>query len=580
MALEDYVVKHEAQLASAFKGKKHLKDVPEDAKLAADRYHIDKVMAGTNYLHGDGLFPLKSNGQLIDLNGKVTADGTSMTVKVNDYLALIDGYFLGDRNLNANNFEMVAIEPADGSYDRIDLICLKPAVDGNGKRQHTKGDAFVVKGTPSAVPIPDEVPEGSILLAKVTVKAGATVITNDDIEDARDWLWDIDELATTTSKIIEVKLKEALKQNFANYINFARTNWKIDAVQKAAGNSLYNGFVDVFAKADGIDDTLSSNWSLDSVNQKVKTAFSIPMENAVGLYHMDEEEGDLIVDWSGKGNHGLIYGPCISRVDGRFGRGLLFAPDGVHGMGVGIDASGINLTQGMSVIMSVNPTALVYSWGAVVFAYQYDRSDYGVALVISGGHPYVMLRGRGGVNVMPQDTLPLNQWSSLGFKIDMAVKMVSLFLNGTRIVNSYQPDLVIPAAPEIVLGADFNRGKYKFTAPYFAHRGYIDEVGIFDTAVDDAVFSDFANAPLDSGTGDAVVVTKAYDMGSSKDSVFLYAEATAGVTFELSRDNGTTWTAATNGTMVDLSAQPAGQQLRVRATIPAGESLDNLSVWW
>ena len=207
MAIENYVAKHEIQLKGALEGRKHLENVTnEDEKLQKDRVHIDEVMANTNYLHGDGLFPLRDgNRNLIDSNGKVTATGNTRTVTINDYLALIDGYRLGNKVLDSNKVFVVNIEVSSPTLDRIDIICLKPSLDISGNKQHTHGDVYVIKGVSATIPVAPSVLDGSILLAKVKVNKGTTVVLNTDIIDSRDFLLDIDDLNSNLGqRVIEV----------------------------------------------------------------------------------------------------------------------------------------------------------------------------------------------------------------------------------------------------------------------------------------------------------------------------------------------------------------------------------------
>ena len=77
-----------------------------------------------------------------------------------------------------------ALAPADSTNDRFDLVValvLDEAYSGTA----SKWDLQVVPGTASPTPVEPDVPANALVLAKVTVHAGADKITDADIEDRR-----------------------------------------------------------------------------------------------------------------------------------------------------------------------------------------------------------------------------------------------------------------------------------------------------------------------------------------------------------------------------------------------------------
>jgi hypothetical protein len=148
----------------------------------------DRTQADTNFLHGDGVFPVRdANGLLNAENAKVQAQSpAAMAVDVLDGLALVDGFTLGNRTVGGSVAASVAVTAADPTNPRIDIVVVSPPDNGSGNRVNSgefKNATFeVIAGTPAATPVAPSAPDGKILLAKVTVGAGATTITDADIK--------------------------------------------------------------------------------------------------------------------------------------------------------------------------------------------------------------------------------------------------------------------------------------------------------------------------------------------------------------------------------------------------------------
>jgi len=114
-------------------------------------------------------------------------------------------------------------------------------------------------------------------------------------------------------------------------------------------------------------------------------------------------------------------------------------------------------------------------------------------------------------------------------------------------------------------------------------KGLIDDVAIIERSLSDEEVAYYANAPLvgvSNEGDDAIVITNAYDADSAPDTVMVIAEDAGNVSYEVSRDDGVTWTAANKNEETDISAQPEGTKMRVKAIIPNGSVLDNIALIW
>jgi len=115
----------------------------------------------------------------------VTQNGTpNMSVNMGIGRAFISGnsslvqgayVFTNDAVLN------VVIAPADATNGRRDLVCAQVRETIEDASGFNDARAFVVTGTPAAVPVDPAIPAGCLVLARVTVAAAVTSITNANI---------------------------------------------------------------------------------------------------------------------------------------------------------------------------------------------------------------------------------------------------------------------------------------------------------------------------------------------------------------------------------------------------------------
>ncbi|MNP04499.1 hypothetical protein D3C76_964140 [compost metagenome] len=75
-----------------------------------------------------------------------------------------------------------------------------------------------------------------------------------------------------------------------------------------------------------------------------------------------------------------------------------------------------------------------------------------------------------------------------------------------------------------------------------------------------------------------VSVTK--PSGKDVDSIIPIAQYSGDVTFEVSRDGGTSFTPAVKDRVTDMIGTPSGREIVVKAKIPYGASLDAWGAIW
>lgn len=571
MPIEDFVAKHESQISEQLKGRKHLIGLTEDAKLAADRLHIDKVISNTTSLHGNGLFPLKdANGLLLDLNGKVLPSGSLMEVLVHDYLALIDGYILGNRVLDASYIEKVVISPSE-SQSRIDLICLKPSLDTKGNRQHTYGDIYVVKGVASLNPAIPSIPTGSIPLAEIFVEAGITSISLSSITDRRIYLKNIDELI---SKIEEVKNSIGLETGLSNLnamVNIAKVNFKVDSYHNSSMNNLFKGFVDVFSDDSGIDLNLSQFLSLNQELKRLEVATSFDPEME-GYWRFNEESGSVVLDSSGKERHGVLSGDII-RVSGLLNKALKFNTGNVNATCIGLPiftVSGwINRTVNVG-YENINSLG-VYGAGQNTQNWLISAApNYQILFRIQTtlGTTY---------NLWSTNALNLNNWNFVLGTYDGTT--MKLFING--ILNS---SLVLPVNDRtpITVSNSFSMKAGSGTQ--------IDDVRIYGRTLNqneiDFLYNNGIGTEQDFAvlSDTATFISTPHEVSEIVSSVLLVADESGqsnnDILYFISRDNGTSWLSILKNQITDISSLTEGSSIRIKVIIPKGKNLENISLWW
>lgn len=136
-------------------------------------YNASQMNEPYKHIVSNGVVPNPSNSLLV-----VPGDG--MSVVVNSGFALI-----GTGWIRVNGSETITLDPAESTLKRIDMICLRWD-DTDSVRT---GTITYKKGTPASSPVAPTLEKNDLVeefcLAKISVNAGATSITNAMITDTR-----------------------------------------------------------------------------------------------------------------------------------------------------------------------------------------------------------------------------------------------------------------------------------------------------------------------------------------------------------------------------------------------------------
>lgn len=136
-------------------------------------YNASQMNEPYKHLVSNGVVPNPSNSLLV-------SPGNGMSVVVNSGFALI-----GTGWIRVNGSETITLDSAEATLKRIDMICLRWD-DTDSVRS---GTIVYKKGTPASSPVAPTLEKNNLIeelcLAKITINAGATSITNAMITDTR-----------------------------------------------------------------------------------------------------------------------------------------------------------------------------------------------------------------------------------------------------------------------------------------------------------------------------------------------------------------------------------------------------------
>jgi predicted nucleic acid-binding Zn-ribbon protein len=191
-------------------------DINSQIREAPDFDVLTVVQSNTDYLHGDGFWPL-----YMDKMAKVTP-GTGLNIRIADYYALVDGYKLFTRGLRTLKWDKyITINIPSTWVGKGDFyLLLRPKflknvdLDGDGIaetpiKEHGTGEFYFDTTIPS---------DGAIPVAKLNIPAGTTQITESMIDNSvKVWLPDIQKSLREMKKYVDEAVERA-KREIYNYI--------------------------------------------------------------------------------------------------------------------------------------------------------------------------------------------------------------------------------------------------------------------------------------------------------------------------------------------------------------------------
>ncbi|RLU83921.1 hypothetical protein CTZ27_27510 [Streptomyces griseocarneus] len=137
----------------------------------------------------DGVVPGSQNGNSVMEGLYVFGDSTGMTAKVTPGRAIVQGA-AGSYPVYMSDRATVVIKDGDAGNPRIDLVVLRVRDNDQDGSGQTMAELGVVEGVVAASPVAPEVPAGTLPLAEITVRPGASagnggIAWSTDVKDRR-----------------------------------------------------------------------------------------------------------------------------------------------------------------------------------------------------------------------------------------------------------------------------------------------------------------------------------------------------------------------------------------------------------
>jgi len=209
---------------------------------------------------------------------------------------------------------------------------------------------------------------------------------------------------------------------------------------------------------------------------------AIDLTNCVGMWLFDDDEGDIATDSSGNENDGvLVANP--EWVDGKFGSALEFDGGGSH---VNILSSESLSSDSFTLSLWVQPNQFRIQG----LADKTPQPNWRLFMNTAAGTvEFDALPGEIG-NIRTPAT-SLGQWSHIAATYDLDTETAKIYFNGVFSQQAISVDMNIDSPVSIHIASNENN---RFS-------GIIDEVGIFNVALDEDDINDIMTGGLEEAMG-------------------------------------------------------------------------------
>lgn len=371
----------------------------------------------------------------------------------------------------------------------------------------------------------------------------------------------------------------------ANSTNIAKTNFKLDAHTVAGANNMGDMIVDVFNDATGIDAAGSSTYQWrGSPNYDVivfnGTLVAHPNDYTTGLkgyWKLDESTGTRN-DQTANVNHLTMVGTVNSGTAARGDATNYTASADLPSTGT----NGLERTDASSVGLEPVGPGGSFSTGFWTYVRNFvngsrpmvskGRNSTSQGYIVrfdSSGNLIVHLNGN---QYTTSSAFSLNTWYQVGVVFDEPNDKLRVYRNGSLLQEWTGVTVQLSDNTE-----PFQVGKH---VDYNAGDSLIDDVGFWNNVQPLSTFNELYNGrPNQSGT--ATVKSVAFPEAQAPKEVIVIADETPGtgsITYQVSRDNGTNWTACAKDTVCNIDSQPSGTQIRWKASITGNAELEGVAL--
>lgn len=227
-----------------------------------------------------------------------------------------------------------------------------------------------------------------------------------------------------------------------------------------------------------------SDGSVSDYLTRVTVLSQPPGAGLVAAYNFDGGVGNVLTDFSGLNNDGLIANAVWSSV-GRFGGSLAF--NGVNSLVTVPDAAPLHLSEAVTLEAWVQPTVL-NSWRTIVYKQIPTGQSYSLWATNGGdGQPAAFITFNGQeYNATSPTTIPLSAWTHLAETYDGGV--ISIYVNDVLQATRAVPGSLDASSLPLYLGGNALWGQY--------FKGNIDDVRVYNRALTPAEIQFDMNTPV------------------------------------------------------------------------------------
>lgn len=271
--------------------------------------------------------------------------------------------------------------------------------------------------------------------------------------------------ATTTSALLTVKL--------SNSSTGTVTGWSWNFGD--GGTSTAQDPPDYTYKAAGtytisLTATGPAGTTPNTKTQTITVTAASAGSGLVAAYNFEEASGTVVVDASGKGNHGAIT-EATRTSSGKYGQALSF--DGVNDWVTVNDSASLDLTTGMTLEAWVYPTSSMSGWHTVLFKEQANGAVYYLDANSDSNQPATGLFIGSEQILWGGPWLTANTWTHLATTYDGTTQW--LYVNGSEVANRAQSGGIQVSNGVLRIGGNSIWGEF--------FKGRIDEVRIYNRAL-------------------------------------------------------------------------------------------------
>lgn len=361
----------------------------------------------------------------------------------------------------------------------------------------------------------------------------------------------------------------------AGHTNIAKTNFKLDAYTAAAANNMGDLLVDVFTDAAGIDSGASSDYFWrGSPNYDVTASGGGNDSYTTLLLHTNGTDASTTFSDSSSSSKSVTANgnAQIDTAQSKFGSASGYF-DGSGDYLTTADSSDFDFSGG---VWTVDCWVRVEDLSATrtVWSQQTDGNNRIDLRINTNGSIQLLVQSGGSTVVSVTNSsggyITANTW----YHVEAGENGDNyyIFTDGGNMKNSTDTDRPANYTGTFQVGV---RGAS--TNPY---QGWIDELRVSKGVIRHTAAFTAPTAEYGSSSSGTVIST-AFSQASAPAEVIMIPQETLGagsITYSISRNNGTNWTACTKEQRCDISGQPSGTQVKWKAVITGDAELDGVAV--